>query len=77
MRLREIAGRCATAVLAMPDPGIDEAFRTSPVGDDGERLAADDGRVPVALGPNGFADIRIVGAGGRTAPPAAGTGGIP
>lgn len=75
VRLREIAGRAAAAVIALPRAGIGEARLASPVGDDGERLEVRSGRVSVGLGPRGFADVRIIGAGDRAAPPAAAPGG--
>jgi hypothetical protein len=61
-RLREIEGRAASAELS--GPGIAAAWLTSPVGDDGERLAVRDGRVAVCLGPRGLVEVRLVAGGG-------------
>jgi hypothetical protein len=77
VRLREIRGRPATAVIGAPAAGICAAYLTSPVGDDAGRLAVSDGRVSVDVGPHGFADVRLEPATATSATVAGSDGGSP
>jgi hypothetical protein len=76
MRLREIRGRLATAVIGAPSAGISAAWRTNPMGDDAGRIAVSDGQVLVDVGPNGFADVRLESTGAARATGSASAGGV-